>query len=162
MKKKIKKTVNKKSLRITNEMPDFKNLALLVIALIVVVFAALFVARLGKDNTSQKESDQTIKKSASTEDNVIVPKNLSQCLKSFYEKTGNIYKIDATEYTKEDICQYYKTVKGDVEKIHNLQYNNEVVACRFFKENGQTTIGETTYIHLGYEKKACTQGMYQK
>lgn len=162
MKKKIKKTINKKSIKITNDMPDFKNLALLVIALIVVVIAALFVARLGKGSVSQNGSDKTVKKSTNTETNVIFPKNLSQCPKNFYEKTGSVYKIDATKYPKQNICQYYKTVKGNVEKIHNLQYNNEVVACRFFKENGQTAIGETNYIHLGYEKKACTQGMYSQ
>jgi len=125
-------------------------------ALVLVVLAALFVAHLGQGKTS---SSQTANQSGSV---IVAPKGVLQCSKSFYEKTGGVYKVDATKYPQEDICQYYKTIKGDVEKTHNLQYNNEIVACRFFKENGETMIGETKYIHLGYEKKPCYQGMYQK
>jgi len=153
-KKTVKKTVNKKSSAF--KKVDIKSLGLLAIALVIVVLAALFVARLGKGKTS---SSQTANQSGSV---IVTPKGVLQCSKSFYEKTGSTYKVDATKYLLEDICQYYKTIKGDVEKTHNLQYNNEVVACRFFKENGETMIGETKYIHLGYEKKPCYQGMYQK
>jgi hypothetical protein len=154
VRKTIRKTTNKK-FRATKNI-ELKGLGLLAIALIIVVLAALFVARLGKGKTS---SSQTANQSEST---IVVPKGLLQCSKSFYEKTGGLYNVDATKYPQEDICQYYKTIKGDVEKNHNLQYNNEVVACRFFKENGETMIGETKYIHLGYEKKPCYQGMYQQ
>jgi len=154
VRKTIRKTVNKKLSAVKNI--DLKNLGLLAIALVIVVLAALFVARLGKGKTS---SSQTANQSGSV---IVAPKGVLQCSKDFYEKTGSTYKVDATKYPQEDICQYYKTIKGDVEKIHNLQYNNEVVACRFFKENGETMIGETKYIHLGYEKKPCYQGMYQK
>ena len=154
VRKTIRKTVNKKSSTLKNI--DLKNLGLLIIALVLVVAAALFVARLGKGKTS---SSQTANQSGAA---IVVPKGVLQCQKSFYEKTGGVYKVDATKYAQEDICQYYKTIKGDVEKTHNLQYNNEVVACRFFKENGETMIGETKYLHLGYEKKPCYQGMYQK
>ncbi len=153
-KKTIRKTAKKKLSAAKNI--DVKSLGLLAFALIIVVLAALFVARLGKGKTS---SSQTAEQSESV---IIVPKNVLQCSKSFYEKSGGVYKVDATNYPQEDICQYYKTIKGDVEKTYNLQYNNEVVACRFFKENGETMIGETKYIHLGYEKKPCYQGMYQK
>ncbi len=149
-----KKTTNKKSS--AAKTIDVKSLGLLAIALIIVVLAALFVARLGKGKTS---SSQTAEKS---EAGIVAPKDVFQCAKSFYEKTGGVYKIDANQYPKEDICQYYKTIKGDIEKTHNLQYNNEVVACRFFKENGETMIGDTKYVHLGYEKKPCHQGMYKQ
>ena len=152
--KKVKKTVNKKSA--TLKKTDIKTLGLLIIALIIVVLAALFIGRLGRNKTS---SSQTINQSETV---IVVPENVLQCSTEFYQKIGNAYKVDATKYPKEDICQYYKTIKGDVGKNHNLQYNNEVVACRFFKENGETMIGETKYIHLGYEKKPCYQGMYQQ
>ena len=155
---KKKKTTRRKASRKSSAIKkiDLKSLGLLIIALVLVVLAALFVARLGRGKTSSSSTtDQSIAA-------IIVPKDVLQCQKSFYEKTGGVYKVDATKYAKEDICQYYKTIKGDVEKTHNLQYNNEVVACRFFKENGETMIGETKYIHLGYEKKPCYQGMYQK
>jgi len=151
---KKKKTTRRKVKKIVKK--DVKSIGLLIMALVLVVLAALFVARLGKGKTS---SSQTANQSGSV---IVVPKGVLQCSKSFYEKTGGVYKVDATKYPQEDICQYYKTIKGDVEKTHNLQYNNEIVACRFFKENGETMIGETKYIHLGYEKKPCYQGMYQK
>jgi len=151
---KKKKTTRRKVKKIVKK--DVKSIGLLIMALVLVVLAALFVAHLGQGKTS---SSQTANQSGSV---IVVPKGVLQCSKSFYEKTGGVYKVDATKYPQEDICQYYKTIKGDVEKTHNLQYNNEVVACRFFKENGETMIGETKYIHLGYEKKPCYQGMYQK
>ena len=154
VRKTARKTVNKR-LSVAKNI-DLKSLGLLTMALVLVVLAALFVARLGKGKTS---SSQTANQSGSV---VVVPKDVLQCPKNFYEKTGSVYKVEATKYPQEDICQYYKTIKGDVEKTHNLQYNNEVVACRFFKETGETMIGETKYIHLGYEKKPCYQGMYQK
>jgi hypothetical protein len=163
-KKTIKKTANKrktaKTARRTASRSKFKvdnqNLILLAIALVVVVIAALFVARLTKGKTGSQET------AGKTESGIIVPKGIAQCPKSFYEKTGSAYKVDANKYPRAEICQYYKTIKGDKGGLHNLQYNNEVVACRFFKENGETMIGETKYIHLGYEKKACSQGMYKK
>ncbi|PIU33025.1 hypothetical protein COY29_00140 [Candidatus Woesebacteria bacterium CG_4_10_14_0_2_um_filter_39_14] len=151
---KKKKTTRRKVKKIVKK--DVKSIGLLIMALVLVVLAALFVAHLGQGKTS---SSQTANQSGSV---IVVPKGVLQCSKSFYEKTGGVYKVDATKYPQEDICQYYKTIKGDVEKTHNLQYNNEIVACRFFKENGETMIGETKYIHLGYEKKPCYQGMYQK
>jgi len=151
---KKKKTTRRKVKKIVKK--DVKSIGLLIMALVLVVLAALFVAHLGQGKTS---SSQTANQSGSV---IVAPKGVLQCSKSFYEKTGGVYKVDATKYPQEDICQYYKTIKGDVEKTHNLQYNNEVVACRFFKENGETMIGETKYIHLGYEKKPCYQGMYQK
>ena len=169
MKKKIKKTINKKStVRKTTksakksfsrayQTPDIKTLGLLATALVVVVLAALFIARLGKGEITENSAENNVKQVE-----IIVPKVVSQCPKSFYEKINGVYKIDSGKYPKVNICQYYKTVKGTTTKIHNLQYNNEVIACRFFKENGETSIGETKYIHLGYEKKACSQGMYQK
>ena len=163
-KKKIsKKTTNKRKVTKNkakiNFKPDNQSLFLLIIALVVVVLAALFVARLTKGKT---DSDGAMENSEQSESDIIVPKNVSQCQKDFYVKTNSIYKIDANKYPKEDICQYYKTIKSGKESIHNLQYNNEVVACRFFKENGETMIGETKYIHLGYEKKPCYQGIYKK
>lgn len=151
---KKKKTTRRKVKKIVKK--DVKSIGLLIMALVLVVLAALFVAHLGQGKTS---SSQTANQSGSV---IVVPKGVLQCSKSFYEKTGGVYKVDATKYPQEDICQYYKTIKGDVEKTHNLQYNNEIVACRFFKENGETMIGEIKYIHLGYEKKPCYQGMYQK
>jgi len=151
---KKKKTTRRKVKKIVKK--DVKSIGLLIMALVLVVLAALFVAHLGQGKTS---SSQTANQSGSV---IVVPKGVLQCSKSFYEKTGGVYKVDTTKYPQEDICQYYKTIKGDVEKTHNLQYNNEIVACRFFKENGETMIGETKYIHLGYEKKPCYQGMYQK
>jgi len=151
---KKKKTTRRKVKKIVKK--DVKSIGLLIMALVLVVLAALFVAHLGQGKTS---SSQTANQSGSV---IVAPKGVLQCSKSFYEKTGGVYKVDATKYPQEDICQYYKTIKGDVEKTHNLQYNNEIVACRFFKENGETMIGETKYIHLGYEKKPCYQGMYQK
>jgi len=154
-KKTVKKTVNKRK----TIKPDNQSLILLAIALVVVVIAALFVARLTRGKT---DSEGAMEKVKQAESGIIVPKGVAQCPKNFYEKTGSIYKIDANKYPKTEICQYYKTVKAGKESIHNLQYNNEVVACRFFKENGETMIGETKYIHLGYEKKACSQGMYKK
>ncbi len=169
MKKKIKKTVNKKSTvkKVTksakksfskdSQAPDIKTLGLLAAALVIVVLAALFVARLGKGNITENGAKNTVNKTE-----IIVPKIVSQCPKSFYEKTNNIYKVDAAKYARTSICQYYKTIKGTTETIHNLQYTNEVTACRFFDQNGQKISGETKYIHLGYEKKACTQGLYAK
>lgn len=166
-KKTVKKTVNKRrktkvtkpAINMSKIKMGNQNLMLLAIALIIVVIAALFVARLTRSkNGSLGTADQAGK----IESEIIVPKGVSQCPKNFYDKTGNTYKVDATQQPKTAICQYYKTIKGDRESIHNLQYNNEVVACRFFKENGETMIGETKYIHLGYEKKACSQGMYKK
>lgn len=151
---KKKKTTRRKVKKIVKK--DVKSIGLLIMALVLVVLAALFVAHLGQGKTS---SSQTANQSGAV---IVAPKGILQCSKSFYEKTGGVYKVDATKYPQEDICQYYKTIKGDVEKTHNLQYNNEIVACRFFKENGETMIGETKYIHLGYEKKPCYQGMYQK
>ena len=151
---KKKKTTRRKVKKIVKK--DVKSIGLLIMALVLVVLAALFVAHLGQGKTS---SSQTANQSGAV---IVAPKGVLQCSKSFYEKTGGVYKVDATKYPQEDICQYYKTIKGDVEKTHNLQYNNEIVACRFFKENGETMIGETKYIHLGYEKKPCYQGMYQK
>ena len=173
MKKKIKKTVNKKSKvkKVTksakksfskaSQTPDIKTLGLLAAALVIVVLAALFVARLGKGNITENGAKNTTNQLENSEAVIKVPKVVSQCPKNFYEKTNGTYKIDAGKYPKENICQYYRTIKGTTVKIHNLQYNNEVVACRFFNENGETSIGETKYIHLGYEKKACTQGMYK-
>jgi len=166
-KKTVKKTVNKRkttktakpAFSMSKMKVDNQSLMLLAIALVVVVIAALFVARLTRSkNGSLGTADQAGK----SESEIIVPKNVTQCPKNFYEKTGNTYKVDATQQPKTEICQYYKTIKADKESTHNLQYNNEVVACRFFKENGETMIGETKYIHLGYEKKACSQGMYKK
>jgi hypothetical protein len=166
-KKTVKKTVNKRkttktakqSFNLSKLKVDNQSLMLLAIALIVVVIAALFVARLTRGKTdSEGAMDQTGK----SESGITVPKGVAQCPKNFYEKTGNTYKVDANKQPKTEICQYYRTVKAGRESIHNLQYNNEVVACRFFKENGETMIGETKYIHLGYEKKACSQGMYKK
>ena len=153
--KKINKRNNKKTKKRNNKNIDVKGLGLLIIALIIVVFSALFITRLGqRKTTSTKITDQS-------ESVVVAPENLLECQDEFYQKIENTYKVDATKYPKEDICQYYKTIKEDIEKNHNLQYNNEVIACRFFKENGETMIGETKYIHLGYEKKSCYQGMYR-
>lgn len=174
MKKKIKKTANKKSMaRKTTktarksftkayQTPDIKTLGLLATALVVVVLAALFVARLGSGNISEKGAQNNSDQLNNSESTIRVPKNVSQCSRNFYEKINGNYKIDADKYPQETICQYFKTIKGDKESIHNLQYTNEVIACRFFKENGETNIGETKYMHLGYEKKACTQGMYSQ
>jgi hypothetical protein len=160
---KKKKTTRKKAKKIVKTAKktkkivkiDIKSIGLLVIAFIFVALFALFMARLGRNKTTNSQADQS-------NSIIVAPKDVLQCPGSFYEKVNGIYKVDATEYPQEDICQYYKTIKGDTEKTHNLQYNNEVVACRFFKENGETMIGETKYIHLGYEKKACYQGMYKK
>jgi len=151
-----KKTTRKtKSKKVTLRKPDLKGLFLLVLALIIVVLAALFISRLSKTNQNQPQSKG--------EKTIAVPSNVLPCPKSFYEKNKDgTWKVNANQYSKQDICQYYKTIKEETTKIQNLQYNNEVVACRFFEANGEQMLGKIKYIHLGYEKKPCYQGVYQK
>jgi len=132
MKKKIKKTANKKSTakKTTKtarksfaknyQMTDIKTLGLLATALVVVVLAALFVARLNSGSIFRNSTKNTNDQSKGSESAIKVPKNVSQCPKNFYEKTNGNYKIDASKHPKETICQYYNTVNKDKEEIHNL------------------------------------------
>ncbi|MCX6745224.1 MAG: hypothetical protein NTX82_06920 [Candidatus Parcubacteria bacterium] len=94
---------------------------------------------------------------------IVVPANLLSCPDEFVaEKLSD--EVMKTCFDKTgDWCSYYKTVKDGVTKIHNLQFTSECNLCRTHKQKGaqfNDNNGEI-YIHLGYEKKACAQGMYQ-
>jgi hypothetical protein len=151
---------------------------------IAIIGAAIFIAGGGVFLLSQGKKDQPlsqeqtaanneqarnqakeiIKKADQADTGIIVPENLLDCPAEYFEKApGGSMKVDCSALPKEPTCSYYKTVKNGVEKYHNLEFTNACLVCRNHKLKGEQfndNNGEI-YIHLGFENKACTQGMYK-
>lgn len=129
----------------------------------LIVFSLFFLTGCGP----KKEAPQTNSgNSPAGGSGIIVPENLEACPERFMEKKANgfEYMVNCTDEPKGEFCSYYTVTKEGVTKPHNLQFNTECIMCRTHKQKGEVFGDDTAgkYIHLGYEKKACTQGMYKK
>jgi len=108
---------------------------------------------------------QTGQKAPASTPGIVVPENLEACPERLMEKKTNgiEYVVNCGDEPNGEFCSYYTVEKNGEVKNHNLQFNNECTLCRTHKQKGEV-FGDSTagkYTHLGYEKKACTQGMYK-
>lgn len=126
------------------------------------IISVFLLTGCGPKGTTQTQTDQKTQPSAS---GIIVPENLESCPERLMEKKANgfEYVVNCTDEPKAEFCSYYTTEKDGVTKHHNLQFNTECITCRTHGQKGETFLDNSAgkYIHLGYEKKACTQGMYK-
>jgi hypothetical protein len=108
---------------------------------------------------------QTNPKGQTTASGIVAPANLLSCPEQYFEKEANgiTFKVNCGNEPKGEFCSYYTTEKNGEIKTHNLQFTSECTLCRTHKQKGETFLDNTAgkYVHLGYEKKACTQGMYK-
>ncbi len=86
-----------------------------------------------------------------------VPGNLMDCPDKYFDRTENI------DCPKTPYCSYYQTVKNGQATVHNLEFTSECAVCRNHKKKGAEfhRNGDIIYIHLGYQKGKCYQGMYK-
>lgn len=130
-----------------------------------IVFFSLMLILIASGCMSSEKSgspDAVVQKAEAIDSGIKVPVNLMECPTKYFEKEGGTYKINCNQETREKVCSYYKTVKDGTEKTHNLEYNTECGACRFYGETGTKESGNTKYVHLGYVKGPCEQGMYKQ
>jgi len=121
--------------------------------------------------TGNKETDQSVEKVQDLINKVdqqtqgiIVPANLITACPMIYwqEKNEEGMLKDCDEFGSGPVCSYYKEIMNGQEKTKLLEYKTECHACRFYGQTGQTSVGTTELISIGWEKSPCTQGMYQK
>jgi len=128
---------------------------LLILTLVAIVVAVLFIVNrtliVNKPKQTNIKANQGVSYS--------IPDNLLDCSPEFIEKTVDCSTVPDAQY-----CSYYKSIKDGVEKYHNLQFENECDLCRTQKGKGELfyELNGTSYIHLGYEKGKCYQGMYKQ
>lgn len=142
-----------------------------LLLLTILISTSLILGSCATKNNGQtikQEAKDIEKKISQTEQGIVVPGNLEKCnIDQYFSKdaqTGNLMiKTDCIDLPEEAVCNYYKTRESDgTEPVHVAEYNNECSYCRFYFGKEKREIGGKTFIDLGIERKACTQGMYKK
>lgn len=110
-------------------------------------------------NKADQIVDQA-EKDISNKSGIEVPTELKQITPTNWAK---FERINCTNESFTDICDYYIQIKNSTgeKSIKNLQWNS---FCAYVKKYGITkkfTTGDYDYETLGYEEKACHQGMYK-
>lgn len=104
------------------------------------------------------KAQQLVKAVDQVNSGIKVPGNLLDCPDKYFEK------LIPDDCPQGDYCSYYKKIRtGGQTTYHNLEFNNECMLCKFHKKKGTEfhKVKDTVYVHLGYEKRKCYQGMYK-
>lgn len=116
------------------------------------------IKKTGKGSKATLSSTlEVVKKIDKINSGIKVPDNLLDCPDKYFDTSGTV------DCPKQEFCSYYKTVKDGKATYHNLEFTNECSLCKYHKKKGtefhQTPT--TVYIHLGYQRGKCYQGIYK-